>query len=322
MFGVEETRFCHLCGKRISGRYFEYTNGLTVCVACERTAPRCARCNAPTPAAGARVSRKGVLLCARCVRETFACDICAEPILGSWYSFQELVATPEPRRYCAECVRDRPRCDLCQSPTGSGALTLTDGQYRCVVCASDLALGEPAIRLVYTEALAQLGRIVDAPLRHTPPLAVVSRRRMGETRRVYAREAGLPGGAHGGVSGEDGGSMRHVLGFFVRTQGKPVIYVEAGLTRGLLLGTLAHELGHAWQSEQLGAAAGAIDPLVSEGFAEWIAYHTLMARGLRTLATRARERQDIYGRGLERLLAIERERGRAEALRVARVGRV
>jgi hypothetical protein len=96
--------------------------------------------------------------------------------------------------------------------------------------------------------------------------------------------------------------------------------VEAGLTRGLLLGTLAHELGHAWQSEQLGSAANGVDTLVSEGFAEWVAYHTLSARGIHTLAGRARERQDIYGRGLERLLEIERKRGRDAVLRIARSG--
>ncbi|HZC06307.1 MAG TPA: hypothetical protein VE338_11785 [Ktedonobacterales bacterium] len=317
MFGVEETRFCHLCGKQVVGRYYQYTNGMTVCSACERTAPRCARCRAPIPASGVHVSRKGTLLCAQCNRETFHCDTCAEPILGAWYSFQEMIAAPEPRRYCAECVRDRPRCDLCNAPTGAGAVTLTDGQYRCVLCKTDLVIGEPAIRQVYTDALAQLGLIVDEPLRRTPPLDVVSRRRMGETRRAYAREAGRAPGAHS----DEGAGGRHVLGFFVRTQGKPVIYVEAGLTRGLLLGTLAHELGHAWQSEQLGAAAGAIDPLISEGFAEWVAYHTLMARSMRTLASRARERQDVYGRGLERLLALERAKGRDAVLRLARAGR-
>ncbi len=317
MFGDGETRFCHLCGQQVVGRYYQYTNGLTVCAACERTAPRCARCRAPTPAAGARVSRRGILICARCNRETFHCDTCGEPILGTWYSYQELIAAPEPRRYCAECVRDRPRCDLCHAPTGAGSLTLTDGQYRCVLCATDLVIGEPAIRLVYTDALAQLGLIVDEPLRRAPPLDVVSRRRMGETRRAYAREARRATTAHG----EDGASARHVLGFFVRAQGRPVIYIEAGLTRGLLLGTLAHELGHAWQSEQLGAEAAAVDPLVSEGFAEWVAYHTLLARGIRTLASRARERQDVYGRGLERLLSIERTQGRAAVLRVARAGR-
>ncbi|HET9112170.1 MAG TPA: hypothetical protein VFN78_15175 [Ktedonobacterales bacterium] len=318
MFGVAETRFCHLCGKQVVGRYYQYTNGLTVCSACERTAPRCARCRSPVPASGTHVSRKGVLLCAQCHRETFHCDTCAEPILGAWYSFQEMIPSPEPRRYCAECVRDRPRCDLCNAPTGAGSVTLTDGQYRCVLCKSDLVIGEPGIRLVYTDALALLGQFVDESLLRTPPLEVVSRRRMGETRRAYAREAGRAPGPHG----DDGAGSRHVLGFFVRTQGKPVIYVEAALTRGLLLGTLAHELGHAWQSEQLGAAAGAIDPLVSEGFAEWVAYHTLMARGLRTLASRARERQDVYGRGLERLLSIEQAKGRGAVLKLARAGRL
>ena len=319
MFGGAETRYCHLCGKQVIGRYYQYTNGLTVCAACERTAPRCARCRAPTQRTGASVSRRGVLLCGRCTRETFQCDTCGEPVLGAWYSFQELIAAPEPRRYCAECVRDRPRCDLCHAPTGAGAVTLSDGQYRCVLCASDLVIGEPAIRLMYTDALAQLALIVDEPLRRPPPLDVVSRRRMGETRRAYAREVVQQPTAH---NNDDGAAGRHVLGFFVRSQGKPVIYVEAGLTRGLLLGTLAHELGHAWQTEQLGLNAGPIDPLASEGFAEWIAYHTLMARGLRTLAGRARERQDVYGRGLERLLTLERARGRDAVLRLARAGKI
>ena len=41
-----------------------------------------------------------------------------------------------------------------------------------------------------------------------------------------------------------------MLGFFVRVHGSSTIYVEHGLPRGLLLGTLAHELGHAWQAER------------------------------------------------------------------------
>lgn len=319
MFGVEQARFCHLCGGAINGRYYQYTNGLTVCAACERAAPRCARCRAPVSASGATVSRRGALLCGRCARETMACDACGEPILNAWYSFQEVIPTPAPRHFCADCVRDRPRCDLCQAPTSERAVTLTDGQYRCALCASDLVIGEPAIRLVFTDALEALGSIVDTPLRRVPPLEVVSRRRMGETRRAYAREAGASS-ASGAQEGESGGTSRHVLGFYVRSQGRPTIYVEAGLTRGLLLGTLAHELGHAWQAEQLGPSAAALDQVVSEGFAEWVAYQTLLARGMRTLAARARERHDVYGRGLERLLSVERRGGRAAALRVARQG--
>lgn len=315
MHGVQEERFCHLCGGQVAGRYYQYSNGLTVCASCERTAPRCARCRAPT-SAGASVSPRGVILCANCKREAFVCDTCGEPILGAWYSFQELITMAESRRYCAACVQQRPRCDLCHAPTGSGSVTLTDGQYRCVLCASDLVIGEPAIRLAYTDALAQLEAIVRAPLRQSPPLEVVSRRRMGETRRSFAREAGhTPAQPH-----DDSAPTRHVLGFYVRSQGRPTIYVEAALTRGLLLGTLAHELGHAWQAEQMGAATASADALISEGFAEWVAYHTLMARGMRTLASRATQRDDLYGRGLNHLLEVERREGRDAVLRLARVG--
>jgi hypothetical protein len=89
----------------------------------------------------------------------------------------------------------------------------------------------------------------------------------------------------------------------------------------LLLGTLTHELGHAWQAEQLGPNAAALDPLLSEGFAEWVAYSSLLARGFRTLAARARDRQDDYGLGLNRFLEIERSGGRPAALQIARAGR-
>ncbi|HEU0026607.1 MAG TPA: hypothetical protein VFQ25_05780 [Ktedonobacterales bacterium] len=329
MFSISGERFCHLCGQRIAGQYTQYTTGLVVCQRCERAAPRCARCRIPVHAKSATRSRHGVLLCAACARVVNHCASCAEPILEVWYSFEELLPTPEPRRFCAACVRDRPRCDLCHAPTDPRSVTLTDGQYRCGLCATDLVIGEPAIRLVYTDAIEAMTDIVGAPLRRIPPLDVVSRRRMGEIRRAYAHDIGQTTGrmpalpARSRPTNQPSGAAplgRHLLGFYVRAQGKPVIYVEAGLTRGLLLGTLAHELGHAWQSEQLGSGASALDPLVSEGFAEWVAYNALLARSFRTLASRARERQDDYGQGLSRYLEIERAHGRPAALRVARSG--
>lgn len=339
MFSIAGERFCHLCGQRIAGHYVQYTNGLTVCQRCEMTAPRCARCHAPVQAKGATRSRRGVLLCGSCARAINHCASCDEPIIEMWYRFEELLPTPEPRHFCAACVRDKPHCDLCRAPIGPRAVTLTDGQYRCGLCASDLIIGEPAIRLTYTDAIDAMSSITDGPLRRVPPLEVVSRRSMGEIRRAFTQDTGLTAGrlpappshsnlsahgahgTHGPHSGDATATARHLLGFYVRSQGKPVIYVEAGLTRGLLFGTLAHELGHAWQTEQLGSGASALDPLISEGFAEWVAYTLLLARGFRTLAARARERQDVYGNGLNRFLEIERVRGRPAALQVARAGR-
>ncbi len=345
MFSIAGERFCHLCGQRIAGQYMQYTNGLVVCQRCETTAPRCARCRAPVQAKGATRSGRGVLLCGSCARAVNHCASCDEPIIEMWYRFEELLPTPEPRHFCAACVHDKPRCDLCRAPIGPRAVTLTDGQYRCGLCATDLVIGEPAIRLTYTNAIDAMSSVTGGPLRRIPPLEVVSRRRMGDIRRTFTQDteqtagrlpappsrSGLTApeahrargthgmvGAHGGAPTE---AVRHLLGFYVRSQGKPMIYIEAGLTRGLLLGTLAHELGHAWQAEQLGSSAGDLDPLISEGFAEWIAYTVLLARGFRTLAARARERQDTYGTGLNRFLEIERLHGRPAALQVARAGR-
>ena len=323
-------RYCHICGQRIMSQYSQYTTGLVVCPRCQRSAPRCARCKIPIQARNASRSPRGVLLCAPCARAVSHCNSCNEPILDLWYRFEELLPAPAPRHFCAACVRDKPRCDLCRAPAGPKAVTLSDGQYRCGLCATDLVIGESAIRQIYTDALAEVASTLGGPLRQNPPLEVVNRRRMGEIRRAYAHGFSQTGGLlpaapafkdptakHSAASS----SGRHLLGFYVRTQGKPVIYVEAGLTRGLLLGTLAHELGHAWQAEQLGSRAATLDAIFSEGFAEWIAYLALRARGFHALAARASERQDDYGRGLNRFLEFERVRGRQATLQAARAGR-
>src|SRR5260221_11522609 len=160
--------------------------------------------------------------------------------------------------------------------------------------------GEPAVRTVYEQALAALGRLVGAP--PAPPrLEVVSRLQMGELRRRHERDVptgpAIPAASH------------PVLGYFVRTHGANTIYVERGLPHSLLLGTLAHELGHAWQPAY---PATERDPVLAEGFAEWIAHHTLVANGLRPVAARPTRRDDVYRPGLRPVLAAERRaRGKA-----------
>jgi len=90
-----------------------------------------------------------------------------------------------------------------------------------------------------------------------------------------------------------------------------------GLPRSLLLGTLAHELAHAWQIE---AAPTLNDQLVREGFAEWVSHHVLVAAGYQHAAARATRRDDIYGRGLRHFLNIERRHGHEAVLARARGG--
>jgi hypothetical protein len=331
------SRFCHLCGRRLSGRFIRYDTGLTVCMSCEASRPRCARCRLPLADGAIAASRSvgGPQLCGDCARVAPQCAACHQPILGVFYTFEELLPTSEVRRFCARCVQHRPRCDLCHAPVAEGSAPLADGQWRCALCGADLALGDNVVRAVYTQASSLFARIVGGELRTTPRLVVVGRREMGEVRRRYDRPAhatpahATPArGAHGangahGTNGSQGtqpesrseaSSSHHVLGYFVRNGNASTIYVERALPRIVLLGTLAHELGHAWQAEN---APTVRDPLLCEGFAEWVAHRVLVAAGQQASAARATRRDDLYGRGLRHFLGLERAQGRAAVLAAA-----
>jgi hypothetical protein len=302
--------FCHLCGQRLAGRYFRHSNGLTFCEACSAARPRCARCAAPlddvTLASARLTPAREPALCRRCTRTAPHCAACQQAIIGSWYTFEELMPPPTPRRFCERCVTGSPRCDLCRVPVAPYIAPLDDGQYRCARCAADMIVGNASVTAVYDDARRLFAQLVGLP-RSTPQVEIVSRLRMGEVRHRYERQG--PTGELAATAGH------HVLGFFVRSHGRSTIYVERALPRSLLLGTLAHELGHAWQAEH---APDLREPLLCEGFAEWAAYCVLTASGLREMAARAVRRDDLYGRGLRHFLEIERASGRTGVLAAAR----
>lgn len=273
-----------------------------VCEACNASSQRCARCGVPI-AHSALVG--ATPLCATCFREAPRCAGCSQPITSTWYTFEELLPVATPRKFCPRCVQGHPRCDLCRAPVADGAKPLADGQYRCALCLSDIVLDDAIVRTVYDEAVAQLTQIFGKQLHRTPHLHTVTRRRMGEIRRHYEHHTTDPAGA----------ASHHVLGYFVQSNGTSTVYVEACLPRGLLLGTLAHELAHAWQTEQ---SLHLKDAMLREGFAEWVAYRVLVARGLAPLAERATRRDDVYGQGLRHFLNIENRLGYAGVLKRAK----
>lgn len=299
-------RFCHLCGHPINGRYYIYGRRLIVCERCNTERPRCARCNVPLALSAAEAARQSQALCPECERSALRCACCHQAITGTWYSFEELVTGAEGRHFCARCVETHPHCDLCHAPVSSPALPLVDGQYRCALCASQMVVrGDEADRL-YAEALRALVGVVGASLPNPPKLAMVGRRQMSEVRRRAEHAAG--GGNVAGIVDAGGDAAGyHVLGFFYRIGAAATIYAEVGLPRTLLLGTLAHEIGHAYQAT---SAPDVRDPLLCEGFAEWVAYRVLVARGHQQLAERAKRRDDLYGRGLRMYLSAEQAGGR------------
>lgn len=308
MAAAGSPRFCHLCGQQLSGRYYRYGDALVVCASCHKSSLRCAHCNLPLAPTAAATNPSGGALCPACARTALQCACCGSAIVGVWYAFEETVPAAAQRRFCARCVQTRPRCDLCRAPVTPGASPLMDGQYRCTVCAADMLLDDVAARVAYGHATRLFAQVVGAPLRALPRLDMVSRRRMGAIRRYYER---APLGTRDAAEKPS----YHVLGYFVRAGGGTTIYVEVGLPRPLLTGTLAHELGHAWQAEN---APELRDPLLCEGFAEWVAHRVLVAANLAMMAARATRRDDTYGQGLRLYLKTEHANGLSGVLALAR----
>jgi hypothetical protein len=301
-------RFCNLCGQPLVGGYSRHGDGVICCLTCYASRSHCVRCGAPLDDAALSRARAGAAdspwLCTHCFRSAPRCAACHRPIVAVSYTFEDLGET-RPHRYCESCVKTRPRCDVCRVPVAPEITPLDDGQYRCALCAAQMIREPQQVAAIYHEALAAFKQIVGSPLRVTPRLEIVTRLQMGTIRRSH--QTMVP------ASEEDSGG-HHVLGFFVRHDSACSIYIERYLPRSVLLGTLAHELAHAWQSEY---APQVHDLLVCEGFAEWAAHHVLVASGQRGMAARATRREDVYGRGLRLYLSTERKKGRDGVLRLA-----
>jgi hypothetical protein len=119
--------------------------------------------------------------------------------------------------------------------------------------------------------------------------------------------------AEAGTSVE--GDLEQVIGLFVRKGRKRVLYILTGLPRILFIQTVAHEWAHAWQGENCPLLR---DPLVREGFAEWVAYRALQSLGAVKSAALMEQREGVYGEGLRAMARLERERGTAEVLAFCR----
>lgn len=103
------------------------------------------------------------------------------------------------------------------------------------------------------------------------------------------------------------------IGLYRRAGGVHEIYVMGDRDRDQVLGTSAHELVHAWQSE---ACRPDQDIVVKEGFALWIEYKLMDRTGAYALANQIRNTADpVYGVGLKRMLDWEQQIGEKELIR-------
>lgn len=276
----ERSGFCHLCGRPLNDRARRFHHPawpagthLRVCEVCLAGKPRCSVCRLPGNAAGA---------CATCREVGPICRGCGRK------PSRRAVYVGQSGPYCQECAAG-PRCHSCGLPVGRQAAAA--GRATCADCAATAVVSAEEAGRVYRAAEAVIREQLGLALNVPTGLTLVGPE---ELAAVLAE------------MGEDPHSGGETLGVYTRRGRRRGIYAVTGLPRLLLLQVAAHEFAHAWQME---SAPLLRDPLLREGFAEWVAYRVLQALGEGEAAERIVARDDAYGQGARLLLDIERQVG-------------
>jgi len=195
--------------------------------------------------------------------------------------------------YCDQCAAG-PRCPSCGLPVGQRGAA-SDGRTMCAACAATAVASDAEATAVYHAAESALREQLGLSLNVPTGLILVA---PDELAAILGEMGEDPAGVEAlGVE---------TLGVYARRGRRRGIYVARGLPRLLLLQVAAHELAHAWQMEN---APLLRDSLLREGFAEWAAYHVLLAVGESEAAERILAREDDYGRGARLLLDMEKQAG-------------
>jgi len=104
----------------------------------------------------------------------------------------------------------------------------------------------------------------------------------------------------------DANTNHHLLGAYIKLGARREIVVETGLPRLMMTKVIAHEYGHAWQGEN---CPFLLDPVLLEGFCEWIAFRVLGVAGATEAQKYQRTVSGFYGDALRVVLAIEETGG-------------
>ena len=228
-------------------------------------------------------------VCVTCAEHLKFCLACGQSIDGS---FVEIDGTGP---YCESCYRDRPPCDVCAAPLTDERWQLSDGRISCAHCHSTAIYAPAEAAALYDELRKTIDQRLGLRLNIPTGLALVDRNQLAEIIRQQS-------------NGPEQLDPERTLGVYARRGIRRGIYIQTGLPRTLLLQIAAHEFAHAWQGENYPLLR---NPLIHEGFAEWLAYQVLGFYGYTHQQARMRSRRDLYGQGLKWALDVESARGLA-----------
>lgn len=292
------SKFCSLCGKPLTGmvhvlRHPRWTDGqaLRICTTCSRERARCQVCGMPLAEAA------GEQACPTCQAFAPRCLACGQLVRG------RALVVDGVGPYCEDCHRSRPPCDTCGAPLTDERWLLSDGRVLCARCHQTAVYAPEEASALYAEVQQVIAARLGLRLNIPTGLALVDRNQLAEILRTQADP-------------DQALEPAQTLGIYMRRGTRRGMYAQTGLPEIELIHVVAHEYAHAWQGENCPLLR---DPLLREGFAEWVAYHVLAyyRHEQRMLAMRRRP-EDIYRQGLEAMLALEAQSGQAAVIEACR----
>lgn len=291
--------FCQLCGISFDGRIhllhhplWPSGQELRICTECYRQKPRCNLCGMPLAASNAR---NGQNVCPTCQANVPRCLTCGTPVKG------QVMVVDGIGPFCQHCVQNRPSCDICGAPISDQHWKLSDGRLSCDRCHSTAIYTLAEVVEVYKEVMRVVEKCFGLRLNIPTGLLLVDRNQLSQILLQQDLDEEL--------------DPTTTLGVYVRKGMKRGIYIQSGLPENLIIRVTAHEYAHAWQGENCPLLD---DPLLREGFAEWVAYRVLeyyrLDRQLDLMlkrCTRKGSSGDLYCQGLRVVLELEKKIGAA-----------
>ncbi len=314
--------FCQLCGQKISApgwtfHHKKWPRGvvLRVCQDCYDQKPRCRMCNIPMVAQSNAREQLGDGLCTTCRDQNEvgiskrSCLACGRTVTGKYYEFDGVGP------YCKDCYRKRPPCDVCGAPLTDEKWQLSDGRITCAQCHSTAIYSPQDAVILYEDMKKIVDQRLGLKLNIPTGLALVDRNQLGD---VIHRQVDPDSNIDPDLPPRKNGielDPQRTLGIYARRGMRRAIYVQNGLPRMLFLQVAAHEYAHAWHGENCPTLR---DPLVHEGFAEWMAYNVMGYFRYSKGQERMLARNDIYGRGLKWALELDSKLGESGVIDACR----
>lgn len=271
---------CDNCKKPIAGKYIKYPDlNLMLCEKCANTMPKCDMCGRPDKNLSAVGHKK---VCRSCLKKLSVCYICGEPIEGEYVCFDGDIS----KKYCRKCVDKYSKCASCGSPVGNKNVKLDDGRILCHDCYKS-ALFEPAhVKAIKLKTLTYMESYLGMKIQHDIKYSLQG--------KDYIKK-------------KSEGLSDDLNGLFYRINDTFEIYILYGLRKKDLYQVVPHEIAHAWSAENSRSGLSLED---EEGFAQWVAYHSLGYFGYLDFRETLKEGDNVYASGLRKMLSIERNGGK------------